>query len=193
MTPRDASEFLWVGGHPGFDLVNTEAVDASGDPLELVPDWPALVDWAQAAGLIESQLGNQCRGADQRRGPHAVAWFQRLRTSVRTVLECGTEAAADLDAAVAEVPVRLHYQSDHARGALPLHAAAPFDRLRLALATAALDAAHLDRSRIRRCASRRCVLLFYDATRNRSRRWCDMTICGNRAKASAHYRRTRPA
>jgi predicted RNA-binding Zn ribbon-like protein len=193
MTSRDASEFLWVGGHPGFDLVNTEAVDASGERLELVPDWAALVDWAQEAGLIESQLGEQCRVAGQRHGADAMAWFRRLRASLRTVLESGAEAPGDLDAAVAEVPVRLRYHPDQARGAIPLDAAAPFDRLRLALAIAALDAARLDRSRIRPCASRRCVLLFHDASRNRSRRWCDMAVCGNRAKASTHYRRTRPA
>jgi predicted RNA-binding Zn ribbon-like protein len=193
MSSRDASEFLWTGGHPGLDLVNTAAVDADGERLELVPDWAALVDWAHEAGLIDSHLSDQCRVVAERRGADALAWFRRLRASLRSVLESGAEAAAHLDAAVAEVPVQLRYHPDQARGAIPLHAAIPLDRLRLAICTAALDAAHLDRSRVRRCASRRCVLLFYDASRNRSRRWCDMAICGNRAKVKAHYRRTRPA
>ena len=34
-----------------------------------------------------------------------------------------------------------------------------------------------------------CGWLFIDRSRNRSRAWCDMTVCGNRAKASRHYRR----
>jgi predicted RNA-binding Zn ribbon-like protein len=34
-----------------------------------------------------------------------------------------------------------------------------------------------------------CHWLFLDRSRNRSRAWCDMAICGNRAKASRHYRR----
>jgi len=34
-----------------------------------------------------------------------------------------------------------------------------------------------------------CGWLFLDRSRNRSRAWCDMTVCGNRAKASRHYRR----
>jgi len=36
-----------------------------------------------------------------------------------------------------------------------------------------------------------CGWLFLDETRNRSRRWCSMKDCGNRAKARRHYRRRR--
>ncbi len=36
-----------------------------------------------------------------------------------------------------------------------------------------------------------CNWLFLDRSRNRSRAWCDMAICGNRVKASRHYRRNR--
>lgn len=36
-----------------------------------------------------------------------------------------------------------------------------------------------------------CEWLFIDRSRNRSRAWCDMAVCGNRAKASRHYRRKR--
>ncbi|MBW5480713.1 CGNR zinc finger domain-containing protein [Streptomyces bambusae] len=45
--------------------------------------------------------------------------------------------------------------------------------------------------RIRACASNACVLHFYDTSRNGTRRWCSMAACGNRAKASRHYARTR--
>jgi predicted RNA-binding Zn ribbon-like protein len=42
-------------------------------------------------------------------------------------------------------------------------------------------------SRVGECADDRgCGYLFYDETRNRSRRWCDMGSCGNRAKAKRH-------
>ncbi|MGW6690075.1 CGNR zinc finger domain-containing protein [Streptomyces sp. NPDC054961] len=45
--------------------------------------------------------------------------------------------------------------------------------------------------RIRACASETCVLHFHDTSRNGTRRWCSMAACGNRAKASRHYARTR--
>ena len=47
------------------------------------------------------------------------------------------------------------------------------------------------RGRVRLCAADDCDWLFLDLTRNRSRQWCDMKICGNRAKVRAYYRRKR--
>ena len=40
-----------------------------------------------------------------------------------------------------------------------------------------------DHDRIKECASTTCEWVFLDRSRNRSRRWCDMSDCGNRAKA----------
>ncbi|ARX83517.1 hypothetical protein SMD44_02939 [Streptomyces alboflavus] len=45
--------------------------------------------------------------------------------------------------------------------------------------------------RIRGCAHEACVLHFFDTSRNGTRRWCSMAVCGNRAKASRHYARSR--
>ncbi|UCC39320.1 MAG: CGNR zinc finger domain-containing protein [Candidatus Aminicenantes bacterium] len=46
--------------------------------------------------------------------------------------------------------------------------------------------------RVRMCADDRgCGWLFLDASRNRSRRWCDMKDCGNRAKARRFYKKTK--
>lgn len=47
------------------------------------------------------------------------------------------------------------------------------------------------RARIRICAH--CGWLFLDRSRNRSRVWCDMTVCGNRTKARRHYLRQKEA
>jgi predicted RNA-binding Zn ribbon-like protein len=44
---------------------------------------------------------------------------------------------------------------------------------------------------VRWCEAPDCQWLFLDHSRNRSRRWCDMASCGNRAKARRHYQRTR--
>ncbi|MEU6325885.1 CGNR zinc finger domain-containing protein [Streptomyces sp. NPDC047049] len=60
--------------------------------------------------------------------------------------------------------------------------------------TAARDYLDLLRTapdRIRGCAHGACILHFFDTSRNGTRRWCSMAACGNRAKASRHYARTR--
>lgn len=45
--------------------------------------------------------------------------------------------------------------------------------------------------RLRLCDGDGCGWLFVDASRNRSRRWCDMSDCGNRAKARRFRERQR--
>lgn len=66
---------------------------------------------------------------------------------------------------------------------------APHDyALEAATARSALQLlAGSDRQRIRICGN--CGWLFIDRSKNRSRIWCDMAVCGNRQKASRHYRR----
>jgi predicted RNA-binding Zn ribbon-like protein len=44
---------------------------------------------------------------------------------------------------------------------------------------------------VRQCAGDACVRHFYDDSRTGRRRWCEMSICGNRAKATAFARRQR--
>jgi predicted RNA-binding Zn ribbon-like protein len=50
-----------------------------------------------------------------------------------------------------------------------------------------------DLARVRECDGAACTWLFLDQSRNRSRRWCSMESCGNRAKARRHYHRNRVA
>jgi predicted RNA-binding Zn ribbon-like protein len=64
------------------------------------------------------------------------------------------------------------------------------NRLDAATAISALRlAADPPPERIRTC--RNCGWLLVDRSRNRSRAWCDMAVCGNREKARRHYNRIR--
>jgi predicted RNA-binding Zn ribbon-like protein len=62
--------------------------------------------------------------------------------------------------------------------------------LEAALAVSALSLMSADNlRRLRICPN--CSWLFIDRSRNSSRLWCDMAVCGNRQKAKRHYRRQR--
>lgn len=50
-----------------------------------------------------------------------------------------------------------------------------------------------DLDRVRECGGEDCNWLFIDRSRSKSRRWCSMQSCGNRAKARRYYRRQREA
>ena len=57
----------------------------------------------------------------------------------------------------------------------------------------AISAANLlaspDAGRVRTCDGATCTWLFIDRTKNKSKRWCEMSDCGNRAKQRRHYER----
>lgn len=44
---------------------------------------------------------------------------------------------------------------------------------------------------VKRCGNDECIRFFLDTSKNHSRRWCSMEICGNRMKARAFYARGR--
>ncbi len=48
-----------------------------------------------------------------------------------------------------------------------------------------------EKARVKVCGN--CGWLFIDRSKNRSRIWCDMAVCGNRRKASRHYHRKKEA
>jgi predicted RNA-binding Zn ribbon-like protein len=45
--------------------------------------------------------------------------------------------------------------------------------------------------RLKACLADDCQWAFYDLSRNRSAVWCDMRVCGNRAKVRGFRERTR--
>jgi predicted RNA-binding Zn ribbon-like protein len=46
-----------------------------------------------------------------------------------------------------------------------------------------------DFTHVKACQGHNCTLMFVDRTRGHARRWCSMSVCGNRAKQAAHRER----
>ena len=42
---------------------------------------------------------------------------------------------------------------------------------------------------LKKCSNHKCCLYFVDTSRNHSRRWCSMEICGNRSKVGRFTKR----
>lgn len=42
---------------------------------------------------------------------------------------------------------------------------------------------------LKKCDNHKCSLYFIDTSKNHSRRWCSMDICGNRAKVNSFTKR----
>jgi predicted RNA-binding Zn ribbon-like protein len=68
---------------------------------------------------------------------------------------------------------------------------APDDALALVVAVVAEGMADGTWGRVTACPGPHCGWLFYDASKNRSRQWCSMAICGNRVKSREFRARRR--
>lgn len=186
-----------------LDFANTVNWHASEQPVDGLRDYFDLIRWGAAAGALTAAQADalqQMAGEQPDEATAALARAVQLREAVYRLFvvyaaskKVGEGDLAILNEALAEGLGRLRvmpasaspFQLDY-----PPHLA-HLDRVRW---TAARSAAELlsgdDVERVRQCADDRgCGYLFLDVSRNRSRRWCSMESCGNRAKARRHYQR----
>jgi predicted RNA-binding Zn ribbon-like protein len=100
-------------------------------------------------------------------------------------------AAVDtLDAVARDARVEVGFGADGVPHLEPCgHGAnAALGRLLAVIARAETDGTW---ARLKTCPADDCMWAFYDFSRNRSRTWCTMAVCGNRVKARAYRRRAR--
>lgn len=195
-----ASDFPLVANLLALDFVNTEPV-RDGERVDLLGDVDGVLAWLQAAaGLGGSEARRAARWRGRAEGQAVLREALALRAGLRSGAErladgkpAGEEMVRAVNRVLASVPAyrELVREGRGWASRRRLVADAP-GRLLIPIAeSAAWLLEHGDPSLVRRCGGPKCVLLFYDTTRNRSRRWCSMEGCGSRAKAAAYYRRTR--
>ncbi|MCC6224021.1 MAG: CGNR zinc finger domain-containing protein [Thermoleophilia bacterium] len=97
-------------------------------------------------------------------------------------------AAVVLEAAAGRARLALRFRPDGSAGLEP--AAGGVDGALGRLLAAVADAMAAGTwERLKACRAEGCRWAFYDRARNRSRAWCSMAVCGNRAKARAYRAR----
>ncbi len=196
--PWTAGQF--VGGHPALDLVNTMSdrvyVALAVDRIQTIGD---LAGWLLSVGLVTPAWAERLLRAvgdgdgewlDPVRALREAAW--RLLNPVaqgqppepaalaRILSAAGAAAAALTPSTGVATPCPVLPRFD-----VPVEQP---EALVALLALQVLEAFFvLPRDRLRCCP--RCGWLFHDSSRGGRRRWCKMVTCGNREKATRHYRR----
>jgi predicted RNA-binding Zn ribbon-like protein len=162
-----------------YDLEQQHGAEVLASPT-------ALVAWLDRAGLLE-RAGGGSPGAG-----HAELWRAlTVREGLRALARRDGGELTPLQRAAqgAVVEVRLGNA-----GRLEFVASPGSDvagALGVLLATTAVAMADGSWSRLKVCPGEHCGWAFYDGSRNRSSRWCAMSVCGGRAKARTHYHRRR--
>jgi predicted RNA-binding Zn ribbon-like protein len=176
---KPARDFIWLGGRPALDLCNT----VRGDGTDLLVEPADVVDWLTAGGFGEPDCHPEATDLER---IHALRGELR---SAFVVHDAGAIAELVSDW-LATTPGRLTIDRSTLRSSF----CPEVSTCRCLLVPALLDALDLARdeiTRVRECASETCSVVYLDSSRNRSRRWCSMEICGSRAKAHAYYTRRR--
>jgi predicted RNA-binding Zn ribbon-like protein len=189
----------------GLDFANTLNSRLTAHPQELLNGYADLVSWSQQAKILTAREAEHLGQQAARRTTeamsayeHAIVWREAIYRIFSAVAGRRSAPAADLETLNAILSDALGLLRIVATGDGFIWAWSGLDdALDRVLWPIALSAAALLTSSelrtVRECAAPNCSWLFLDTTRNRSRRWCDMRVCGNRAKAHRHYERKKRA
>ncbi|MEV4170252.1 ABATE domain-containing protein [Nonomuraea sp. NPDC049709] len=170
-------DFTFVSGNLGLDLAGTVG-HRRGERIDLLATPGDLAHWTVAAGLLDTPPA--VSGDDLARTVALREAIYRLASAARTGAPFEAADRETLNWAAGHAPASVLLGEDGLErgGDLPA-----------ALSSTARAAAELlggpQAALIRECEADPCTRLYIDASHRRTRRWCDMRGCGNRAKAAA--------
>ncbi len=195
-------EFQIIAGELCLDFVNT--LDNRPVPdrrKELLPTYQDLADWAVQAGALSAlhraallrEAGTHPQAAEQALSK-AITLRECLYRIISTTLRNQQASSADLVAFNAYRGEALsNLQLKAARNGFRLVWKEDPSRLDSILWPIVRSASDLltspDLGNVHECDMPSCRWIFVDRSKNHRRRWCDMKVCGNRAKARKFYRR----
>ena len=187
-----------------LDFANTADWHASEHPIEGLPSYGALIAWARSINLLPDRTAQQLlRAADQhpteaaRVLDRAVALREAIYHIFAAVAKGKSPSADDQATLNAELSRSL------AKSRLVWNKAlfewdwqnedGDLDQMLWWIVRSATDLLTSEGiKRVGECADDRgCGWLFYDTSRNRTRQWCSMRGCGNRAKAKRHHEKVK--
>jgi predicted RNA-binding Zn ribbon-like protein len=174
-------------------FVNTLSSRPTEAPVERLVSYEALVEWAREQHLVSAAAAERL-AAEAKRHPHQAANVLTRAREFREALNGLAEAIEKQrqpNAAVLDT-ISNYLAAAYANGRLVPHdgglqwVASAEDALERILWEIGRAAGRLilspRLSKIRACAASDCGWWFVDDTKNHSRRWCDMKLCGNRDK-----------
>jgi predicted RNA-binding Zn ribbon-like protein len=186
-----------IADHPGLDFANTASGrggDHHHDHLHSVDD---LVLWSRRAGLLNPVQAVSI-DVDRRAEARIVARAVKLREAIHAIAAAFAAGAPPPQPAISilgRTYRRALAEAELVTGGDGLawrwSAAEAWQVLGPIAHSAIVLFGAAGRERIKQCPGRDCGWVFLDRTKNGSRRWCEMKVCGNRAKLRRYHHRHR--
>ena len=200
--PHDAPLVMVVREELCLDYANTRYWRGSEAPTETLHRFDDLLEWlARTADPAPLVATARAWARDAAAVPELFAQAIAVREAIYGIFSglAAGEPVADrdlgrLNQALAEAPARrrIARRGDDGYGwQADIGDISAATLLAPVLWSAAELLLNAPQRRIRRCANDRCLWLFVDTSKSGTRRWCDMSSCGNRAKAARHYSKVR--
>jgi predicted RNA-binding Zn ribbon-like protein len=189
---------LTLTGQLSLDFVNTVEWRGSEQPQELLNSYADLLRWSEHSGALTAREAKRLAQEAERHPNEAERVWRRAIILRETLFRIFAAAAADrhpspsdvdfLNAKLARALANLQLAPSKDGFVWTWKGEDDLERMLWAVARAAGELLTSDAlKQLRECAGDKCRWLFIDTSRNKSRRWCMMNVCGNRAKARRHY------
>ena len=186
-----------------FEFLNTLELE-NGLPVDHLPTLDAALRWFVERGVIHLEGADRVRAQAETQSSSADRDLDRVR-AVRAALREVADAIVDhrvprpgaLDSVNRALHARQVIELIPAPDGVSVdhrHVGDPIDDALARLADPLVtELTSGSPERIRVCDNDRCRWVFFDTSRTGRRRWCDMSTCGNRAKAARHRARSKGA
>jgi predicted RNA-binding Zn ribbon-like protein len=200
---KNAGNLSLLGGRPCLDFVNSLDWRGTEQPVEFLHTYQDLVAWCRHVGTLSDQEAQRLLQKAQtlvREGSRILQDAIKLREIIYRIF---VALADGRPAAKRDLEIFNQYFSETMKQSRIINTkegyfwdtAGDKSKLDCILNPIIRSAADLmvsgERHRVKKCGDPACGWLFLDTSRNKSRRWCDMSDCGNRAKASRFYKKSK--
>lgn len=191
----------FVGGELCFDFTNTASNRQMGPLRDRLQHYDDLLVWSRRAGVLSDEQADALGVEAAKRPADAARMLERARALRESIYRVFSARAAGADPAVEDVEGLNEALAEAGRLRRVVRGSSGWvwtwdvgdEPLAWPLWPVAHSAGELltegDVERIKECRGNDCNWLFYDVSKNRSRRWCEMKDCGNREKQRRHRRR----
>jgi predicted RNA-binding Zn ribbon-like protein len=196
----------FIGGAPCLDFANTVDPRHAKPRDDFLRDYRRLAEWSERARLLSTRQARELRQRAQAEPAAADAVLIRaveLREAVYTLLAPQPPSVSErtrrhsiktLNDEVHRAQAMADLKTSGTDWRWQWCSGPILDRMVWPIARSAAELLLSKQlRRIRECeGANGCGWLFLDTSKNGRRRWCDMSVCGNRAKARRHRQRQGP-
>jgi predicted RNA-binding Zn ribbon-like protein len=189
-----------VGQRTAINFINTIDWRGKENPEDYINDYTDLINWSTITGIITQKEAETLKEISQRNPEkaseslmRAISFREAAYRTLQSISIGESPSPEDKELLDSEMLNMFGYLKLNLKEKqLVLNGQLDFNHILRLIVKDLVELMTSDElNRVKRCQSEECGWLFIDSSKNRSRKWCQMRGCGNRAKARRYYNRSK--